>query len=127
MIDCSTCSVLGCQFNATNPKKSCEMYKPYMTPRIALHCMKVNCAMALCENCDIYGTVGTDHCFEDACREAIESLKKQISKEPFEHDKKIYNQALEDFKKELIKIYNKRYMHDIYLDDIDSIVESLSK
>ena len=38
-----------------------------------------------------------------------------------------YNQALEDFKKELIKIYHKRYMHDIYLDDIDDIVERLHK
>lgn len=38
-----------------------------------------------------------------------------------------YNQALEDFKKELIKIYNRRYMHDIYLDDIDDIVERLGK
>lgn len=41
--------------------------------------------------------------------------------------KKSYNQAIEDFKKELIKIYNKRYMHDIYLDDIDNIVERLHK
>ncbi len=38
-----------------------------------------------------------------------------------------YNQALEDMKKELIKIYNKRYMHDIYLDDIDDIVNGLIK
>lgn len=82
MIDCSTCSVLGCQFNATNPKKSCEMYKPYMTPKIALHCMKYSCEMAVCENCDIYGIVGTDHCFDDACREAIKALEKQIPKEP---------------------------------------------
>lgn len=41
--------------------------------------------------------------------------------------KETYNQALEDFKKELIKIYNKRYMHDIYLDDIDDIVNKLKK
>lgn len=78
MIDCGTCSVLDCQFNSTNPKKCCSMYKPYMTPQNALHCMKFNCEMALCEECDIYGTVGTDHCFEDACREAIEALEKQI-------------------------------------------------
>lgn len=38
-----------------------------------------------------------------------------------------YNQALEDFKTELIKIYNKRYMHDIYLDDIKDIIERLSR
>lgn len=43
------------------------------------------------------------------------------------HDKEIYNQALEDFKTELIKIYNKRYMHDIYLDDIRGIVEQLKR
>lgn len=42
-------------------------------------------------------------------------------------DEKSYNQALEDFKRELIKIYHKRYMHDIYLDDIDDIVERLHK
>lgn len=80
MIDCSNCSVLGCQFNAIIPKKSCEMYKPYMTPKTALHCMKFNCEMAVCENCDIYGTVGTDHCFDDACREAMKALEKQIPK-----------------------------------------------
>lgn len=41
--------------------------------------------------------------------------------------KDAYNQALEDFKTELIKIYNKRYMHDIYIDDIRGIVEQLKR
>lgn len=82
MIDCSTCSVLDCKFNSTNPKKSCSMYKPYMTSKQALHCMKFNCELAACEECDVYGMMGTDHCFEDACREAIKALEKQIPKKP---------------------------------------------
>lgn len=51
------------------------------------------------------------------------------AKKVFEKDKEkeAYNQALEDFKKELIKIYDKRYMHDIYPTDINTIVESLKK
>lgn len=52
-----------------------------MTEKQALHCMKFNCESAVCEECDVYGTVGTDHCFEDACREAIKALEKQIPKE----------------------------------------------
>lgn len=33
--------------------------------------------------------------------------------------------AIDEFKNKLIELYHKRYMHDIYLDDIDSIVEEL--
>lgn len=33
--------------------------------------------------------------------------------------------VIEEFKNKLIELYHKRYMHDIYLDDIDSIVEEL--
>ena len=51
-----------------------------MTEKQAIHCMKFNCELAVCEECDLYGTVGTDHCFEDACREAINALEKQIPK-----------------------------------------------
>lgn len=51
-----------------------------MTVKQATHCMKFNCELAVCEECDLYGTVGTDHCFEDACREAIKALEKQIPK-----------------------------------------------
>ena len=53
-----------------------------MTEKQAIHCMKFNCEEAACEECDLYGTVGTDHCFEDACREAIKALEKQIPKVP---------------------------------------------
>lgn len=52
-----------------------------MTEKQTIHCMKFNCELAVCEECDLYGTVGTDHCFEDACREAINALEKQIPKE----------------------------------------------
>lgn len=61
---------------------------------------------------------------EDSCFECAE---KQLAE--YENQIKIesYNQALEDFKKELIRIYNKRYMHDIYIDDIRGIVELLKR
>lgn len=57
-----------------------------MTEKQAIHCMKFNCELAVCEKCDLYGTVGTDHCFEDACRKAIEALDKQIPKKPIPQD-----------------------------------------
>ena len=56
-------------------------------------------------------------------KESYDAIMKQQQK----INNLVYNQALEDFKKELIKIYNIRYMHDIYLDDIDDIVERLSR
>ena len=31
----------------------------------------------VCEECPIYGETGTDHCFQDAHRLAIEALEKQ--------------------------------------------------
>lgn len=54
-----------------------------MTNKQAIHCIKVECEEAVCEECELYGTVGTDHCFEDACRKAVEALEKQIPKEPY--------------------------------------------
>lgn len=42
-------------------------------------------------------------------------------------EKRIRADAIDEFKNKLIELYHKRYMHDIYLDDIDSIVEQLKE
>lgn len=49
-----------------------------MNGKIALHCMKAYSEHynEMCEECDIYGQTGSDHCFEDALQYAIESVEK---------------------------------------------------
>ena len=48
-----------------------------MTEQIksAIHCMRTSQDIEVCEECPIYGEVGTDHCFVDSCRIAEKSLK----------------------------------------------------
>lgn len=41
----------------------------------AIHCMRTSQDIEVCEECPIYGKVGTDHCFEDSCRIAEKSLQ----------------------------------------------------
>lgn len=41
----------------------------------ALHCLRVMVEEEVCEECELYGTTGTDHCEEDCVREAIEALE----------------------------------------------------
>lgn len=53
-----------------------------MTVQEAIHCMKFVTEEEVCEECPIYGETGTDHCFADAHRLAIETLEKQIPKKP---------------------------------------------
>ncbi len=43
----------------------------------ALHCLKVMIDEEVCEECNLYGTTGTDHCEADCVRVAIEALKEQ--------------------------------------------------
>lgn len=43
----------------------------------ALHCLKVMIDEEVCEECELYGTIGTDHCEADCVRVAIEALKKE--------------------------------------------------
>lgn len=57
------------------------------------------------------------------CEEQIEQQYKNCMKLLKEERTRI----LEDVKKELLKLYDRRYMHDIYPDDIDDIVERLSR
>ena len=43
----------------------------------ALHCLKVMIDEEVCEECDLYGTTGTDHCEKDCVRVAIKALEQQ--------------------------------------------------
>lgn len=40
-----------------------------------LHCLRVMAEEEVCEECELYGTTGTDHCEKDCVREAIEALE----------------------------------------------------
>lgn len=46
-----------------------------MTVEIALHCMKTSLCELQCQECPMYGKVGTDHCDEAAHRLAIKALE----------------------------------------------------
>ena len=48
-----------------------------MTEQIAIHCLKAIICEEVCEECELYGQTGTDHCETDAVRIAIEALEKQ--------------------------------------------------
>ena len=45
-----------------------------MTTEIAIHCMKAENCEEVCQDCLMYGKVGTDHCEYDAHRLAIKAL-----------------------------------------------------
>lgn len=48
----------------------------------ALHCLKVMVGEEVCEECNLYGTTGTDHCEADCVRTAIEALEQEPKTEP---------------------------------------------
>lgn len=41
----------------------------------ALHCLRVMVGEEVCEECELYGTTGTDHCEADCVIVAIEALE----------------------------------------------------
>lgn len=43
----------------------------------ALHCLKVMIDEEVCEECNLYGTTGTDHCEHDCVRVAIKALEQE--------------------------------------------------
>lgn len=43
----------------------------------AIHCLKVMAEIANCEDCELYGTTGTDHCERDFVRNAIKALEQE--------------------------------------------------
>ena len=47
----------------------------------ALHCLKVMIDEEVCEECNLYGTTGTDHCEKDCVRVAIQALQKEPSED----------------------------------------------
>lgn len=53
-----------------------------MTEQIAIHCLKAIICEEVCEECELYGQTGTDHCETDAVRIAIAALEKQIPMKP---------------------------------------------
>ena len=46
----------------------------------AIYCLKAESELypEVCNECELYGKVGCDHCFDEAADIAIEALKKQI-------------------------------------------------
>lgn len=48
---------------------------------IALHCLRAMIDEEVCEECDIYGKTGTDHCEADTIRMVIKELEKASSSE----------------------------------------------
>jgi len=78
-----------------------------------LHCLRALIDEAVCEECNLYGTTGTDHCEADCVRLAIEALqtehcedcisrqaaiseiKKLYVKNPKTQDEYAYNDALD--------------------------------
>ena len=48
-----------------------------MTEQIAIHCLNAIICEEVCEECELYGHTGTDHCEADAVRIAIAALEKQ--------------------------------------------------
>lgn len=46
----------------------------------ALHCLKVMIDEEVCEECNLYGTTGTDHCEADCVRVAIKALEQEPRK-----------------------------------------------
>lgn len=40
-----------------------------------IHCLKVTADEEVCEECPLYGTVGTDHCQTDCARYAYRALE----------------------------------------------------
>lgn len=61
-----------------------------MTEQIAIHCLKAIICEEVCEECELYGQTGTDHCEVDAVRIAISALEKQIPYKPQECEDKYY-------------------------------------
>ena len=43
----------------------------------ALHCLRVMIDEEVCEECNLYGTTGTDHCEADCVRAVIETLEQE--------------------------------------------------
>ena len=43
----------------------------------ALHCLRVMIDEEVCEECNLYGTTGTDHCEADCVRAVIEALEQE--------------------------------------------------
>lgn len=48
--------------------------------QVVLHCLKAMIDEALCEECPLYGTTGTDHCEKDCVRLAIKALEQEPNK-----------------------------------------------
>lgn len=67
----------------------------------AIHCLKVMAEIANCEDCELYGTTGTDHCERDCVRNAIEALEQ----EPCEDA--VSRQAVIDILDDMTKDYAK--------------------
>lgn len=62
-------------------KEECmRKYKIDISLEQAIYCLKAGSERypEVCEECELYGIVGDDHCYDDATDVAIKSLQKQV-------------------------------------------------
>lgn len=59
--------------NEMKRNRRCDMTKE--EKKNVLHCLKVMADEEVCEECDLYGTTGTDHCEFDCVKLAIEAIE----------------------------------------------------
>lgn len=52
----------------------------------ALHCLKVMIDEEVCEECNLYGATGTDHCEKDCVRVAIKALEQEPCEDAVSRD-----------------------------------------
>lgn len=66
--------------NANKPCSICKYYKPReeigMTIEDIKHCLKTMVEREVCEECQLYGTTGTDHCEHDCVCGALDIIDK---------------------------------------------------
>lgn len=94
----------------------------------ALHCLKVMIDEEVCEECNLYGTTGTDHCEADCVRVAIKALEQEPQSfewcdtckeyDQDEHCCHRWSKAIRDTVEEMKQEYIKREV----LDKLDEII-----
>ena len=111
-----------------------------MTRKIAIYCLKAYSEHhnEMCEECEIYGQTGEDHCFEDALEFAINSLEtdetyqleyeittgqtkvvttKQLEEMYAKYEKKLWSQREDVRGDDMIEIgYAEQFMQDLLME-----------
>ncbi len=79
----------------------------------ALHCLKVMIDEEVCEECDLYGTTGTDHCEKDCVRVAIKALEQQPCEDAISRERTMLR--VREF------IGNPTYTEKMLVDDMNAL------